>query len=42
MSLTYPMFNGEYYTLTNGTATGTKLSPMYANLTMAYLEVQLY
>ena len=35
-------FNSEYYTLTDGTVMGTKLSPIYANLTMGFLEVQLY
>lgn len=36
------MFNNNYYTLSKGTVTGTTVSPTYANLTMAYLELQLY
>ncbi|NQY54827.1 MAG: hypothetical protein HRT42_14805, partial [Campylobacteraceae bacterium] len=35
-------FNNEYYTLVRGTVTGTIVAPTYANLIMAYLEVELY
>ena len=35
-------FNGEYFSLMKGTATGTTVAPTYANLVMAFLEVKLY
>ena len=35
-------FDGTYYSLKEGTVTGTTVAPTYANLTMAYLEVKLY
>ena len=35
-------FNDEYYTLIKGTVTGTKVAPTYANLTMAFLEIEFY
>lgn len=35
-------FNDQFYTLSTGTVTGTTVSPIYANLTMAYLEILLY
>lgn len=36
------MFNEQCYNLTCGTATGTTVAPTYANLTMGFLEVELY
>ena len=35
-------FNGNYFCLKSGTATGTALAPTFANLVMAYLEIQFY
>ena len=35
-------FNGQFYTLKEGTVTGTTVSPTYATLTIAYLELNLY
>ena len=35
-------FNGQFYTLKDGTVTGTTVSPTYATLTIAYLELNLY
>ena len=35
-------FNGNFFTLVKGTATGTVTAPAYAILTMGYLEVLLY
>ena len=35
-------FNGKFYHLKNGTVTGTTVSPTYATLTMAFLELSLY
>ena len=35
-------FNGKFYHLKQGTVTGTTVSPTYATLTMAYLELSLY
>lgn len=35
-------FNGEFFKQLNGTATGIKPAPPYANLVMGFLEVQLY
>jgi hypothetical protein len=35
-------FNGDYFALIKGTATGTTVAPTYATLVMAFLEVQLY
>ena len=35
-------FNGHYYSQISGTVTGTKVAPVYANLTMGYLETILY
>ena len=35
-------FNGDFYTLLKGTATGTVAAPAYAILTMGYLEIKLY
>lgn len=35
-------FNGEFFSLIKGTATGTTVAPTYATLVMAYLEVELY
>ena len=35
-------FNGTYYTLKEGTVTGTTVAPTYANLVMAFLEIKLY
>ena len=35
-------FNGKFYNLKQGTVTGTTVSPTYATLTMAYLELSLY
>lgn len=36
------MFNDQCYNLICGTATGTTVAPTYANLTMGFLEVELY
>ena len=35
-------FNGNYYKQENGTATGIKPAPPYANLAMGYLEIILF
>ncbi len=35
-------FNDQYYEQINGTAMGTKVAPSYANLTMAFLEENMY
>ena len=35
-------FNGNYFSLKKGTVTGTEVSPTYANLAMAFLEIKLY
>ena len=35
-------FNGSFYTLIKGTATGTVVAPAYAILAMGFLEVSLY
>ena len=35
-------FNGDFYKQINGTATGIKPAPPYANLVMGYLEIQLF
>ena len=35
-------FNGKFFKQLNGTATGIKPAPPYANLVMGYLEIQLY
>lgn len=35
-------FNGNFYNLKSGTVTGTALAPTFANLVMAFLEVDLY
>ena len=36
------VFNDQCYNLLSGTATGTTVAPTYANLTMGFLEVDLY
>ena len=36
------IFNDQCYNLICGTATGTTVAPTYANLTMGFLEVELY
>ena len=36
------VFNDQCYNLISGTATGTTVAPTYANLTMGFLEVDLY
>ena len=36
------VFNDQCYNLVSGTATGTTVAPTYANLTMGFLEVDLY
>ncbi|CAC5374171.1 unnamed protein product [Mytilus coruscus] len=38
----YFNFNGESYRQISGTAFGTTVAPSYANLVMAYLEIQMY
>lgn len=38
----YFEFNRHIYKQISGTAMGTKVAPTYANLVMAYLEVQIY
>ena len=35
-------FNSNFYQQTKGTAMGTKFAPVYATLTIGYLEVKLY
>ena len=35
-------FNGDYFSIVKGTATGTTVAPTYATLTIAFLEVELY
>ena len=35
-------FNGNFYRQVRGTATGIKPAPSYADLTMGYLEIQLF
>ena len=35
-------FNSNFYKQTKGTAMGTKFAPVYATLTIGYLEVKLY
>ena len=35
-------FNGNYFSLSQGTVTGTAVSPIYASLTIAFLELQMY
>ena len=35
-------FNGNYYRQVKGTAMGTKVAPVYATLTLGYLEQKLY
>ena len=35
-------FNNEFYKQIKGTATGTKFAPIYATLTIGYLQVKLY
>ena len=35
-------FNDKNFTLISGTVTGTKVSPIYANLVMGYLEIKFY
>ena len=34
-------FNGNYYRQVKGTAMGTKVAPVYATLTLGYLEQKL-
>ena len=34
-------FNGNYFSLSQGTVTGTAVSPIYASLTIAFLELQM-
>ena len=36
------LFNDKHFLQVSGVAMGTKMAPTYANLVMAYLEVQLY
>ena len=36
------VFNDHCYNLLSGTATGTTVAPTYANLTMGFLEIDLY
>ena len=35
-------FNGQHYRQIRGTAMGTKMAPIYATLTLGYLETKLY
>ena len=35
-------FNNSYFALISGTARGTPVAPTYVNLTMGFLEIQLY
>ena len=36
------MFNGKHYLQIRGTLIGSKVSPIYVSLVMAYLELKLY
>ena len=38
----YGFFNGNYYRQIQGTATGIKVAPTYADLIMGYLEIKFY
>ena len=38
----YGYFDGKYYKQIQGTATGIKVAPTYADLIMGYLEIKLY